>query len=749
MTIQRLNFDSTNFFRETRFLTKKTLETSTGAQGESREQPSPLPPEQRVAQRQGIDLATDMMKTPERRETAIEGKIIEDRGTGYRIWICAPKKWDGTMDAYLPGDTYTLEEAVSSKHLRQKFESNKRKNKQSALVVIEGNRSHIDGDIKSKKQRYNELKSSSKLKSLLGTMESALGGGITSINFMGHSRGGAAINYILQNGAAASKVSTISCLDSTFFSADPLIAFARRGGRLNVAFKLNYPTEASARKIIKELGLKKISSDHWQSADGKVNVYSTTQSHSEIADHYSGIFMGTEHQHPRDVSFVPTQEDLTYEYTNPVVETTENQPGALHAEVLKRVGEVATMKEDDERLMSANIEDIRFNTRLLTQSQDQSDNLTKAKNLRLETYRRLKAYTSACDDKWYTLDYARMGSDSRGKAHEMFVGLGDILLDPDIDRILVDRGGEIIIAKRGIVNDPGGKHNGRLGFTDEETGQYVATHTGDKFRILTGNESDLSKDEILAKYMENAKKEDDARIAEKSLFEQNPSAYSDDPGYYAGKTVENYQYKPGSASEDDKSQKEKTVIPPEVTERDVPFMGYDQAYNYYHRLCGRPPKKGWLMSKIDVFNTTVNNPNIIMACLLVELEERCKLMGMNLKFKKGISVYADKKKFHGLGLAVDFDPEDNALNLPENTKWTIPFAMAKEMQKMGFGWGMYYKSRPDRKTDPMHFDLRTSLPNAIGMLTSERALKLAKSLKVPDMNMSLYDYGKSLGGKIH
>lgn len=734
-------------------------------------------------QKQSSDISTDLFKEPtsdnadeiarlermkkgefdEKMDIAVDGEYVDavvgKRENGeeikYKIRVFAPKSWDGTLDVYLPGDTYTADLATSSKHLRNKFIAKAKSGKMSALAVIEGDPKKIMDD---KSNRYASLKNHGSLSSILDSVGNKLGNEVASINFMGHSRGGSAINYILQSGAEAAKISTISCLDSTYFSATPLIAFARRGGQLNIAFVPNPPkppgTVGPAREVIRALGLTKIAKDHWASADGKVNIYETPgMTHSAVPDKYAGIFMGSDHHETRTYTVEQSKLAAGETYTNPEVQAAPS--GKLHFSLFDKTESaevVAAEKDDMTTLTSSGIEDIRFNSGLLTKTTKETPNEQKATNLKQETYRRMRAYTSTRDKEWFTVDYAKMGADSKGQSHEEFIGLGDILLDPDIKDILIYRGGEVIKATRGIVGE--GKNSGRIGFLDATTRQYVATHTGDKFRILTDTESNLADATVREEYLKKLEGEDSNRASGRTSFAANPENYSDGAGYYAGKT-EVRDVPPKEYTGDDKviALKPKGFIPPEVPpgERYVQMMGHSEALNYYERMMGRPPKSGWLVNgPLNVFGTKVNRPNIILACLLVELEDRCKTMGMNLEFKKGLSSTANKPLFHGLGMAIDFDAADNWVKKPEETTWTLPLAMAEELQKMGFKWGMYfYKSRKDGCTDAMHFDIRTSLPNAMAMLKSPRALEMAKSYQAPGKGMNLYDYGKSLGGQVH
>jgi len=747
-------------------------------------------------QKQSGDLATDLFKDPATNnadelkrlealkkgktsaengtekpkfEIAVDGKDVEavvgKRENGelikYKIRIFAPKNWDGTLDVYLPGDTYTVDLATSSKHLRDKFIAKGQSGKMSALAVVEGEKSKIMND---KENRYADLKKAGSLTSILDTVGNNLGNEVSSINFMGHSRGGSALNYILQSGAEAAKISTISCLDSTYFSATPLIAFARRGGQLNIAFVPNPPkppgTVGPAREVIRALGLTKIAKDHWASADGKVNVYETPgMTHSAVPDKYAGIFMGSDHHETRTYTVEQSAQAAKETYTNPEVQATP--PGKLHFSFFEKTesAEIVTASKDDmSTLTSSDIEDIRFNSGLLTKTADGDSDEQKATNLKQETYRRMRAYTSTRDKEWFTVDYAKMGADQKGKSHEEFIGLGDILLDPDIKDILVFRGGEVIKAKRGIVGD-GGKHAGRVGFLDSTTNQYVATHTGDKFRILTEAESNS------AEFIAAMKAENSSRTNGRKSFDASPENYSDGAGYYAGKTAQGYENTPSQYGQDDTLKADpkkprtcqfdangKITYPPEVppSERHVQMMGHKEALTYYERIMGRPPHSGWLLKgSLPVFGKTVNHPNIVLACMLKEMEYRCSQLGMsNLKFDN-MSSTANKPMFHGLGMAIDFDATDNWVKTVGKTTWTIPPAFAAEMQKMGFKWGMYFNtSRSDKCTDAMHFDLRISLPNAMKMLTSPEARAMAQGHQIPGKG-NLYAYAMSLDGNAH
>lgn len=169
------------------------------------------------------------------------------------------------------------------------------------------------------------------------------------------------------------------------------------------------------------------------------------------------------------------------------------------------------LEADRKKLGESSIVDIRFNPRLLNPAQEEEPAETRKKNLKAETSRRIAAYTNTKDGQWYTLDYSSVG----GEEHLYNIGLGDILLDPDIEEILVDRGGELIHARRGVPQS--GKYKGRQSFVDQY-GSYVATYDGDRFKILSGEE--MATDA----YVQKLDLENKVREAEKPAFEQKYAA---------------------------------------------------------------------------------------------------------------------------------------------------------------------------------------------------------------------------------
>jgi len=159
------------------------------------------------------------------------------------------------------------------------------------------------------------------------------------------------------------------------------------------------------------------------------------------------------------------------------------------------------------------IEDIRYNSRLLKKEEagEEKDDALVVKNLKEEMARRIKAYTTTTGDGWFKLDYARLGSDKNGMSHELYVGLGDILVYPGVQNIIVERDGQIIKAHRGEVDTDSQK--GRNAFIDEQ-GNYVATHTGDRFRILSNDE--IPPKECVVKYKEEKTRREAHRMVFKA-----------------------------------------------------------------------------------------------------------------------------------------------------------------------------------------------------------------------------------------
>ena len=208
----------------------------------------------------------------------------------------------------------------------------------------------------------------------------------------------------------------------------------------------------------------------------------------------------------------------------------EEKAGKLHGVYLDKTSKIQEkdLSEAKNKLKSSSIADVRYNTALLGGVQENKDPKQRALSLKDETAKRLNAYTSGRDKDWYVLDYETMGSDQDGLSHEMNVGLGDVLLDPDITDVLIEQYGVFIKAHRGIV--PSGKHSGRVGFLDENN-NYVATRTGDKFKIITGDESNLEDKAGLDAYVKNVETEDSARASSKQNFDEEVKAVKEGNAY--------------------------------------------------------------------------------------------------------------------------------------------------------------------------------------------------------------------------
>lgn len=198
-------------------------------------------------------------------------------------------------------------------------------------------------------------------------------------------------------------------------------------------------------------------------------------------------------------------------------------PGSMHGSVLEKVNGISeeVANKDLEKLGNVPIKELRGSKLFL--EEEKADKKEKALSVKGETIRRIKAYTREQNGEWYKIDYSKLDSVKKdevyGWTHEMDTGLGEILLDPDITDILVERNGQIIKARRGVV--PAGQSSaGRVAFLDEN-GMYVATHSGDRFRILKDGETDIEKssDEYMARYDEEAKSRDSHSKAVSQLVE--------------------------------------------------------------------------------------------------------------------------------------------------------------------------------------------------------------------------------------
>lgn len=215
-------------------------------------------------------------------------------------------------------------------------------------------------------------------------------------------------------------------------------------------------------------------------------------------------------------------------------ENKETPAGKVHENYLKTTEAISeeTAEKDREKLRNNDIKTIRFNSRLLKEKGEKEDDPTRAAGIKEETQKRIKAYTDKADKDWYILNYKRLGSDKKGQTHEINVGLGDILLDPDIKEILVKKAdGSVIKAHRGVVAIRQ-NHAGRQAFLDENN-QYVDTYTGDKFRILSDQETNLKDPKSLKKYLNEFSTEENIRQENEKHFDDEIKTMQDQDAYYS------------------------------------------------------------------------------------------------------------------------------------------------------------------------------------------------------------------------
>lgn len=211
----------------------------------------------------------------------------------------------------------------------------------------------------------------------------------------------------------------------------------------------------------------------------------------------------------------------------------ETPAGKVHKTYIEKTE--AIKEEDAEKdlktLQDNDIKTIRFKSRLLKAKTENEDENTQALNIKEETAKRIKAYTDKGANDWYTLNYQRLGSDKKGRTHEMNVGLGDILLDPDVKEILLRRSnGTIVKAHRGTV-PPRQMYAGRQAFLDENN-RYLDSYTGDSFRILSGDETDFKNPEAVKKYLSQFGEEEKTREENEKNYEDEIRSTEDQDVYY-------------------------------------------------------------------------------------------------------------------------------------------------------------------------------------------------------------------------
>ena len=233
-------------------------------------------------------------------------------------------------------------------------------------------------------------------------------------------------------------------------------------------------------------------------------------------------------EHPTETLSTSTDEGL--EKRQDLAETIHSQGDEINKEYVKRILESGKSPEEQEaarktlrdHVATKSIKDIRFGMLFEELEEGLTPEQIKEKVVS-ETLRRIMTYTDyegegLPNNHWFTLNYKKIDNmRGGGSRHEMGIGLGDILVDPDIITILVERNGEIIKGSRTIVSEPS-EHAGRVGFVDE-AGDYISTHTGDKFMIVE-NERSTDNEDFQTRFEE----EKNTRNKEKSTFRERQNS---------------------------------------------------------------------------------------------------------------------------------------------------------------------------------------------------------------------------------
>lgn len=215
-------------------------------------------------------------------EVKYEVKRYIDRMTGFAVQAYIPQNFDGSLDIYFSGDGHTNDRTVAEMRVAGKAQSKWKNALKSAVVVIEGDKRYIN---KEKSQRYRALKKSGTFAGILSGLEEQLGAKAKSIHVMGWSRGEEAVRNILDSGDARDRLTAVSLLDATYGNPQAFIDFARRGGKVNVAYQPNARTQAQALAIQQEAG-----------ANPRVRVIAAHgMTHREISQNFMGRFMGAEY----------------------------------------------------------------------------------------------------------------------------------------------------------------------------------------------------------------------------------------------------------------------------------------------------------------------------------------------------------------------------------------------------------------------------------------------------------------------
>jgi len=137
------------------------------------------------------------------------------------------------------------------------------------------------------------------------------------------------------------------------------------------------------------------------------------------------------------------------------------------------------------KLAELEYDEIRTNPRLLNPKKEKETSSDIIGSYQKETIQRISAYSEKQVDQqgFFILNYKQVKFE-----HEFDIGLGEILVDPNIDEIEVClTGASCIKGKRGVINE-------RPCFIDDK-GKYIATFSGDKFRITKSK--DLSPEKYI------------------------------------------------------------------------------------------------------------------------------------------------------------------------------------------------------------------------------------------------------------
>jgi lysophospholipase L1-like esterase len=236
-------------------------------------------------------------------------------------------------------------------------------------------------------------------------------------------------------------------------------------------------------------------------------VHHTTKGSRNLAQFIQGLSVGSENISPEtDIGQIHKDYDAL-----------------LQSEAIK-----SRQTADREKAGKTTVRGVRFNHRLLVPIEGVEEKESRIKNLKEETARRIAVYSNPGNNDWHALNYTDIG----GHEHLYGIGLGDILLDPDIQEIWVEKNGKVLKGTRGKTS------SGRNAFLDEN-GKYIATYDGDKFKIIT--EKKLTPE----KYIQTLDKEIGERKENKEVYRSDREVklsqslnWKEDAGKYKPTTEE-------------------------------------------------------------------------------------------------------------------------------------------------------------------------------------------------------------------